>query len=329
MRRPGYRHQYGFTLVELLVVIAIIGILVTLLLPAVQATREAARRTQCVNNLKQLGLAMVNHENALGRFPSGGWGWLWVGEPERGTDLAQPGGWAFNILEFIEQQDLRTMGWNLPASQRNDAITRRVGTPLAVLSCPSRRPALAYPDHFNINYRTASSTSLSSPLLARSDYACNAGDQAQCEVSGGPDSLTQGDTTYSWHDMSGHTGIAYERSKVKLTDISDGTSRTYMIGEKYLNPDNYTTGVAWGDNENLYVGYDDDMYRSTNLGHGALADQAGLSSHCSFGSAHPGGFHMVFCDGSVHTISYIIDPEIHRRLGNREDGLSVGPASEL
>ena len=102
-----------------------------------------------------------------------------------------------------------------------------------------------------------------------------------------------------------------------------------MIGEKYLNPDNYTTGVAWGDNENLYVGYDDDMYRSTNLGHGALADQAGLSSHCSFGSAHPGGFHMVFCDGSVHTISYIIDPEIHRRLGNREDGLSVGPVSEL
>ena len=97
------RKQNAFTLVELLVVIAIIAMLVTLLLPAVQAAREAARRSQCQNNLKQLGMGCLNLESALGHYPPGGWGWAWVGDSDQQSNRDQPGGWIFGILPFMEE----------------------------------------------------------------------------------------------------------------------------------------------------------------------------------------------------------------------------------
>ena len=116
----------GFTLVELLVVIAIIGILVALLLPAIQAAREAARRSQCQNNLKQLALGCLQHHDTFGMLPSGGWSWHWTGDPDMGFGREQPGSWLYHILPFIEEDDLHAAGRRRQPGQRSTTQQRPV-----------------------------------------------------------------------------------------------------------------------------------------------------------------------------------------------------------
>jgi prepilin-type N-terminal cleavage/methylation domain-containing protein len=302
----------AFTLIELLVVIAIIGVLIGLLLPAVQAIREAAARTQCANNLKQLALACHNHDSQYGQLPTGGWGWSWNGDPDRGYDHRQPGGWGFNILPFIEQNNLYTLGAGLPPAQKQAAIAQRISTPLRLFNCPSRRPFQAWPNGDNHTYWDCTPVT----QLGRMDYAANIGDQQIDQYFDGPPSLAQGDDpTYPWPSTLGLSGVIFQRSEWSLLDIKHGTSNTFLIGEKYLNPDSYTTGLDAADNENLYAGFDNDNSRCTVSP--PLRDLRGYADTFRFGSAHPAGLNMALCDGSVQLISYTVDPQVFAQAGSR------------
>jgi prepilin-type N-terminal cleavage/methylation domain-containing protein/prepilin-type processing-associated H-X9-DG protein len=340
----------GFTLVELLVVITIIAILIALLLPAVQMAREAARRAQCGNNLKQLSMAMLQHEEKTKFLPSGGWGWFNVGDPDRGFGKEQPGGWVYSILPFMEQQELYDLGKdgdpNTWTALQTAGAARCVQTPLSMMNCPSRRLPITYPTAYfggSVTFYGADTVS----NVTRGDYAANAGDQMYGFIWGwgGPNSIAAAKdltTNHSWPNMgSGSlkaTGISYLRSEVPMSWITDGTSNTYMLGERYLNADAYTTGTEGSDNESMYAGADDDTFRTTYCpdpplppdyvpDHTPMQDTPGYTESVGlrFGSAHTDNLNMSFCDGSVRTISYSIDPLTHRYLGNREDNIPVDP----
>jgi prepilin-type processing-associated H-X9-DG protein len=294
------------------VVIAIIGTLIALLLPAVQKVRESANRVKCANNLKQISLGLHNHHDTYGVFPSDGWGWLWCGDPDRGTNKSQPGGWMYNTLAFVEQNNLRQLGFGLNPVDKAKAITQVAQTPLPLFYCPSRRAVKTYPDSHDNYYNAAN------PVVAvgRSDYAGNCGDYPSDEADGGPPSLEKGDDpTYGWKDTSYLTGILYLRSDIRIARITNGTSNTFLIGEKYLNPDHYETGTDGADNEHMYVGYDNDTTRTTY--YRPLQDTRGTTDTFRFGSAHTGGLNMVYCDGSVHFVAFAVDPDVFKRAGNR------------
>ena len=269
IHRPPFRR--AFTLVELLVVITIIGILIGLLLPAVQAAREAARRLQCQNNLKQLALAALNHESATGRLPTGGWLWIWIGDPDRGNDHRQPGGWIYNLLPYIEQQPLHDLqsGKGVGSPERLAAATQMIQTPLSAINCPTRRPAVPYPvwaeSAYNVSMFSQYNYTNTVTTMARSDYAANGGD-VYCDsntcgsftAGGGPSSIAEGESPTGmarWAGIAANsTGVIYPASEITMAHITDGASNTYLMGEKLLSPDNYANGADFADDVPALIG---------------------------------------------------------------------------
>ena len=274
---------------------------------------------QCRNNIKQLALGCMAHESLTKRLPTSGWGYAWTGDADRGTDWRQPGGWIYNVLPFIEQQPMHDMGAGLsgPADQPSSAKCKthlqRAAIPLAVLYCPTRRRVAAYPWAFSyyglVNAGTPSA-------VGRSDYAGNGGDvvtvpstgvyygqqptwsSAPVNADAGPASISEVESPSAQMTIraknvfnyiaSVATGIFYTGSLIKMADVTDGASNTYLLGEKYLDPDHYETGQDGGDNESGLSGDNPDNSRVADANYGpSVPDPTPGNATCAvFGSAH-------------------------------------------
>jgi prepilin-type processing-associated H-X9-DG protein len=195
---------------------------------------------------------------------------------------------------------------------------------LPIFYCSSRRPAALYPNAICQGNISEVHTA------ARTDYAANSGTTvtwASMFVS----FATADGANFPWPDTSSSTGVSYGTSEVKMAQIRDGASCTYLLGEKSLNPDNYLGTTGAGDPTDdgpIFGGYDADYNRygwrdsqGTNVG--PSQDRAGYNDYYSFGSAHAGGLNMAMCDGSVRCINYTIDPDVHACLCNRHDGQTI------
>jgi prepilin-type processing-associated H-X9-DG protein len=324
MSAKPLRQRNGGTLVELLIVIAIFALLLQIAVPAVQMSREAARRTQCTSNLRQMALGMQLHVASHGHFPTGGWSHRWVGDPNRGYGEKQPGGWAYNLLPYIEASDVHDTGKGRPDEVRKRLATKMVATVVPLYVCPSRRDPQPLPYRklntpFNIDTKELEKA-------ARSDYAASMGNALPISQGGeGPQTLEEGDAwqvgedrTNSWV-ASRHNGVIYQRSKVTPAKIRDGISKTYLCGEKYVYWRDYKTEGSYADDQSLYIGFDRDNQRSVHLSQPPVQDKQIVTNDLwNFGSAHPNVFNMAFCDGSVHSIPYSIDSNAYAAMGSRD-----------
>ncbi len=299
-----HRQLAGFTLVELLVVIAIIGMLVALLLPAVQGARESARMLQCDNNLRSLGQAFRVHiERNAGNFPSGGDGPFakraWDKPPPNNTKpmgyKTQGWGWGYQILPYIEQEPL----W---ATLDDIAVAKAT---LSIYFCPSRRRPVAL---------AAGSWISNKDPRGMIDYAANGGTK---DVMGGG------------IGASGIDGIMSLRTKLTactLERIKDGDSNTLMLSEKRLNRGPMLSENQPDDNDGYVAGYQDDSVRwginPPEPDSNAAIDTTGtmLPRIYQFGSSHSTGIRTVFCDASTKVISYSVDPAVFKNVCSRNDG---------
>ena len=324
--KGSVRGNHGFTLIELLVVIAIIGILLALLLPAVQQAREAARSTQCKNNLKQIAVATTSFHDTYGAYPPARIMWR-PGDPQELSCGRGSVTWFVRILPFLEQASLRKL-WDptLPFADHDEEIRNKA---LPIYLCPSRRSV----DKAQCQTVTATITAScgcqgEQTFIggATGDYAGNHGD-----FSPGAYGFT---TDFYWGGLG--TGVLIGSrafcadgtprdwiDKIRMRDVLDGTTNTFLAGEAHLNPGGFNQAPEDGC---VYDGWHFSF--STRIGGPEVPLASGPdfidTRLYSFGSIHPGRCHFALCDGSVRSVATSVDSELFGHLCNRNDGKTVG-----
>ncbi|MCH2113690.1 MAG: DUF1559 domain-containing protein [Pirellulales bacterium] len=302
----------AFTLVELLVVIAIIGVLVALLLPAVQAARDAARRTSCVNKIRQLGLALHNHHDSIGRFPVSNYA-----HPFPNKKIAKYWGWQPQLLPYLEQRALHELidFTQVPYAERN---LPAVQTPLAILGCPSNLygNARGFTERHVTNFLET---------VTQTSYAACIGDYKNATGTG-----WRGNGVRAYHYGNGHIPprgvISRFGWSARSKDIPDGLSNTFALGEVVgqwcLSQDfpfqSFATTshpINTGNSLYLEVGNIDWWGERGNYPKQLLWDWA-----VSFRSMHPGGANFLMCDASAPFISESIDHFSYMAMATRDGG---------
>ncbi|GBD35607.1 Type II secretion system protein G [bacterium HR36] len=313
---PGLRRR-AFTLIELLVVIAIIGLLMALLLPAIQRVREASNRMRCGNNLSQIAIAFHNHHNDYGYFPTGGASInndpattanftlsriMIGGQPATGPD--QTWGWAYQILPYMEQDSL----WRNP----NDNLIRQ--TPIPAYFCPSRRQP-----RVDVNG------------IAQIDYAgCGGAFEGQTGLfAPGWGAVVIRHASGAIVTRTPSEAPPFVRVASLDGGFPDGTSNTFLAGEKYIRKRQYNRGPH-EDRDSFAAGFVCDTVRwarapNQNLPQPLPDDTTDAPRR--FGSAHVARVNFVFVDRSVRSLSYRIDQTIFYLLAVKEDGLPINLAS--
>jgi len=311
MGSPPIRRRSGFTLIELLVVIAIIAILIGLLVPAVQKVREAAARSQCQNNLKQIGLALHNYHGVFKKFPPG-----WVGT---GAAPNLSYGWPTFTLPYLEQNNLyKSIGPDTtPLGTVFKTNLASLQLPVSTFICPSDSSGTQ--GDLNDNRPFTKAVPGQTVYIAKSNYPGNAGDYTG--------------------NLGCGTGIFYQDSKTRITDITDGTSNTLLVGER--DSGDILNGTVRGRYSALIAGMSTAAGENGNAGTNALVGwtyfqpmtgvNGTLKTPAScFGSTHTGGMNMLLCDGSVRFISLDVPwgdvstantaPQLFNILGGARDG---------
>ena len=297
--RPG-RQLPGFTMIELLAFVTIVALIVALLLPAAQAGRESARMNACRNNVRQLAAAMLHHESAMGHFPSGGWGPNWMGAADRGSETAQPGGWTFDVLPFLEANPVRELVSGVDATTAAGAYQQMVTTPLPFFACPGRRTAKVVSLPNSVSYRTAVGV-LALPLGTVTDYVACGGSTATCP----PIALLEEAIKFVASD-----------TKVTFCHVPQGNSSNYQTQSLSLSATEQGHADHDGDHIGPCYSCDDDMAA-------VAADPLSLDEGDAWRALVPLGRLVLpdngipdLQDGLVHRMSRITAPIVRDGLSN-------------
>jgi prepilin-type N-terminal cleavage/methylation domain-containing protein len=316
-RSANSARREGFTLIELLIVIAIIAVLVSLSIPAVMKAREASNRTQCANNLRQMGIAFIAHQTQNNYFPTAGVNDFAAPTFTVGGTVAKPiftpymgwrqdAGWGFQIMPFIDAepiwQGVTVASSGSTATTQTGVMQNTLSPALKLFFCPSRRqPSTTTYKNASFPYEAVYSSVLNTSLsVSLSDYAgCGGTTAASIPGTGALVSQANG------------------KSTVGTSDIRDGVSYTLLIGEKAANP--RLGAIAMEDDVGYFSGYHSANFNTIRFASTTLLPLRDYEvtgpTGGAFGSAHPGTWCALMADGAVQQIGYTINANVFQALG--------------